>query len=79
MNMIFYLYRKTFKNRVKRALKKPVTYIYAAFVILYFYFIFRSFPVFFELFEVEGVPSKSKCHLQKHQRGEAWSGMALWR
>lgn len=54
MNMIFYLYRKTFKNRVKRALKKPVTYIYAAFVILYFYFIFRSFPVFFELFEVEG-------------------------
>ena len=54
MNMMFYLYRKTFKNRVKRALKKPVTYIYAAFVILYFYFIFRSFPVFFELFEVEG-------------------------
>lgn len=54
MSMIFYLYRKTFKNRVKRALKKPVTYIYAAFVILYFYFIFRSFPVFFELFEVEG-------------------------
>ena len=40
MSMIFYLYRKTFKNRVKRALKKPVTYIYAAFVILYFYFIF---------------------------------------
>ena len=52
MNMIFYLYRKTFKNRVKRALKKPVTYIYAAFVFLYFYFIFRSFPFFFELFEV---------------------------
>lgn len=54
MNMIFYLYRKTFKNRVKRALKKPVTYIYAAFVILYFYFIFRSFPVFLGMFEVEG-------------------------
>lgn len=54
MNMIFYLYRKTFKNRVKRALKKPVTYVYAAFVIFYFYFIFRSFPVFFEMFEVEG-------------------------
>lgn len=54
MNMIFYLYRKTFKNRVKRALKKPVTYVYSAFVILYFYFIFRSFPVFFEMFQVEG-------------------------
>ena len=30
---IFYLYRKIFKNRLKRALEKPVTYIYLAFAI----------------------------------------------
>lgn len=57
MSMIFYLYRKTFKNRVKRALKKPVTYIYAAFVILYFYFIFRSFPVFLNCLKWKGICS----------------------
>lgn len=49
----FYLYRKTFKNRVKRAVKKPVTYIYMAFVIWYLYFIFQNFGQVFQLFEME--------------------------
>ena len=49
----FYLYRKTFKNRVKRAIKKPVTYIYMAFVIWYLYIIFRYFDEVIQLFEME--------------------------
>lgn len=50
---IFYLYRKIFKNRLKRALEKPVTYIYLAFAIFYFYVIFRSLPVLFEMMKTQ--------------------------
>lgn len=35
MDAIFYLYKRTFINRLKRALHKPVTYIYGAFILLY--------------------------------------------
>lgn len=49
---IFYLYRKIFKNRAKRALKKPVTYIYLIFAAWYFYSIFRVFPVLFKEFQI---------------------------
>lgn len=54
---IFYLYRKTFKNKVKKALRKPVTYIYMVLIILYFIMIFGSFSVsfssLFEMLEME--------------------------
>lgn len=43
MNALFYLYRKTFINRMKKAIKRPVSYIYFAFIILYFVMIFWSF------------------------------------
>lgn len=52
ISAIFYLYRKTFKNRLKKALKKPVTYIYFVFIALYIYMVFGSFPVFFDLIEI---------------------------
>lgn len=45
---IFYLYRKSFKNRVKKALRKPVTYIYIVLIILYFFSIFFSFNTSFD-------------------------------
>lgn len=49
---IFYLYRKSFKNRVKKALRKPVTYIYIVLAVLYFIMIFFSFNMSFDdLFE----------------------------
>lgn len=49
---IFYLYRKSFKNRVKKALRKPVTYLYIVLIILYFALIFSSFNTSFDvLFE----------------------------
>ena len=43
MDAILFLYRKSFINRMKKALKKPVTYIYFAFIIMYFDMIFWSF------------------------------------
>lgn len=45
---IFYLYRKSFKNRVKKALRKPVTYIYIVLAVLYFGMIFFSFNTSFD-------------------------------
>lgn len=35
MKTIWFLYRKNLKNRVKKAVKKPVTYIWLAFILLY--------------------------------------------
>lgn len=40
---IIYLYRKTSINRVKKALKKPVTYIYIVLAGIYLYMVFNSF------------------------------------
>ena len=36
MGAIGYLYRKTLMNRIKMALRKPVTYIYLVIVVFYF-------------------------------------------
>ena len=36
MGAIGYLYRKTFVNRVKIAMHKPVTYVYLLLVLFYF-------------------------------------------
>lgn len=35
MDAIFYLYKRNFVNRLKRALHKPITYIYAAIILFY--------------------------------------------
>ena len=48
LGAFFYLYRKSFKNRVKKALHKPVTYLYLVLAILYFAMIFGSFQVTFD-------------------------------
>lgn len=48
MGAIFYLYRRIFVNRVKMALKKPITYIYLLFVLLYAVMIPFSLQVMLE-------------------------------
>lgn len=45
MSAIFYLYRQTLRNRFRRAMRKPVTYIYLAFLILYLFMVPYSFRV----------------------------------
>lgn len=45
---IFYLYQTTFKNRVKKALKKPITYLYIAFIVFYLILVFVSFNSIFK-------------------------------
>lgn len=54
---IFYLYRKTFKNRVKKAVKKPITYIYIVLAAIYFIGIFFSFDALFS--EVPANPAST--------------------
>lgn len=39
MGAVFYLYKRVFVNRMKRALHKPVTYFYIAFILLYAFMI----------------------------------------
>lgn len=41
----FFLYKRILKNRVKKALHKPVTYIYLVLAVLYFVMIFGSFNI----------------------------------
>ena len=38
MGMIWYLYKKNLKNRAKKAVKKPITYLYV-FLILFYIFV----------------------------------------
>lgn len=44
---IIYLYRKTFINRVKKAMKKPITYVYIVLAVIYLAAIFGSFGIMF--------------------------------
>lgn len=46
MGAIGYLYRKTLMNRIKMALRKPVTYIYLVIVVFYFTAVPMSLKVF---------------------------------
>ncbi|MCI9531005.1 MAG: hypothetical protein HFH38_04515 [Lachnospiraceae bacterium] len=46
MKSFFYLYQKTIKNRVKKALKRPVAYLGVIFISLYILMIYQSFQVF---------------------------------
>lgn len=52
ISAVFYLYRKTFRNRLKKALKKPVSYIYFLFILFYLYAVFHSLPIFFQMIEI---------------------------
>lgn len=45
---LFYIYRKSFKNRVKKALHKPVTYVYIVLIVLYLVMVFYSLQYSFE-------------------------------
>ena len=55
-----FLYRKILKNRVKKALHKPVTYVYLVIAVLYFVLIFGSFKITFDvMFAERGIDSAS--------------------
>lgn len=43
MKTAIYLYRTALKNRIKKALKKPTTYLYVIFIIGYLFMVFGSF------------------------------------
>ncbi len=45
--VLFFLYKTTMKNRIRKALRKPVTYLYMVFVIGYMVLIFGSFRAIF--------------------------------
>lgn len=47
MKAILFLYRRNFANRLKKALHKPVTYVYLAFFLLYAFMVPYSFKVMF--------------------------------
>ncbi|MCI8280719.1 MAG: hypothetical protein HFI76_03215 [Lachnospiraceae bacterium] len=52
MSSFLYLYRKIIRNRIKKALRKPVTYIFIAFVAFYVVLIAGSFGSLIEEFRV---------------------------
>ena len=43
MNGLIYLYKRTIINRIKKALKRPVTYFVTVFILLYVVMIYNSF------------------------------------
>jgi len=45
MKGLIYLYKRTIINRIKKALKRPVTYIMIVFLLLYFAMLYSSFSV----------------------------------
>lgn len=59
MRSFFYLYEKTIKNRVKKALKKPVTYIFTLFIIGYIVMVASSLGMMIEEFHVNNPQSLS--------------------
>lgn len=48
MDAIWYLYKKSFKNRVKKALRKPITYLALVFVLIYMIAVPFSFNILLE-------------------------------
>ncbi len=52
MGAFFYLYKQSFINRVKVAVKKPVTYVWAAFILLYCLMVPFSVKVLVEEFDI---------------------------
>lgn len=53
MSAIWYLYKHTFRNRLRKALRKPVTYIYLLIIVLYIFMIPYSFRVMFSEFSMD--------------------------
>jgi len=47
MSGLIYIYKRTFINRLKKALRKPVTYVYLAFGIIYLLMMFSGFGTMF--------------------------------
>ena len=43
MKGLLYLYQRTIINRIKKALKRPLTYMMGFFLLLYFVMIYYSF------------------------------------
>lgn len=54
MNAIIFLYWTSFKNRVRKALRKPVTYIYAFFILVYIVMMFISGRLLINDFKGQG-------------------------
>ncbi len=52
MGALIYLYKRSFINRVKVAVKKPVTYVWGAFILIYCLMIPFSFKVLVEEFDM---------------------------
>lgn len=53
MKSFIYLYRKIIRNRIRKALKRPVTYIFLVFIILYLVVIFGSFGTLIRDFHID--------------------------
>lgn len=59
MKGLVYLYSHSLKNRIKKALKKPVTYFFAAFIVLYVVSVIGSFGTLIEEFQIGNPQSLS--------------------
>lgn len=57
MSAYLYLYSHILKNRIKKALKKPVTYIFLIFILLYLLMIAFGFGVMIEEFHIDNTES----------------------
>lgn len=55
MGTIWYLYKKSFKNRVKKALRKPITYFGLVFFLIYAIAVPFSFNILLEEFDFKSV------------------------
>lgn len=53
MSALIYLYQRTFVNKLKKALRKPVTYIYVTIIVLYAFMIPYSFRSMFEAWKMD--------------------------
>lgn len=53
MSAILYLYRHTLKNRIRKALRKPVTYVYLFIIVVYLFMIPFSFRTMFSEFSLD--------------------------
>ncbi len=53
MSAVFYLYRQTLKNRLRKAMRKPITYVYLVIIVLYLFMLPYSFRVMFSEFKMD--------------------------
>ena len=53
MSAVLYLYRHTLKNRIRKALHKPVTYVYLFVIVIYLFAVPLSFRVMLEEFGMD--------------------------